>query len=138
MCKKAIDDKSALNTFAKLVEAQGGDSSYIYHPEKFELGKFKTQVTLDREGYITKIDALSIGNAAMIIGAGREKKSDSIDHSVGIVLTKKVGDYVNKGEVVATIYANKKDITQTINMTKNAFVVGKEAVVPQLIIKSVR
>lgn len=135
---KQIENKQALNTLAKLVHAQGGDESYIYHPEKFTLSKYRINVFAKKSGHVSKINALAIGNAAMMLGAGRAKLSDEIDHSVGIVLNKKVGDLVQTGDTLAVIYTNRENVDTEAKMIYDAFVVQDEAVEPQLILKVVK
>ena len=90
-----------------MVEAQGGDVSYIRHPEKFEISKNIVEIRSERDGYIKEIDALEIGISAMKLGAGRETLEDVIDMSAGIVLAKKVGAKVTRGDLLCTIYTNK-------------------------------
>ncbi len=135
---RQIENKEALKTFAKMVEAQHGDPSYIYNPDKFEKAKNVVEVKIDEDGYVEKIDALMIGNAAMMVGAGREKMSDKIDPSAGVVLSKKVGDKVNKGDVIAKIYANKDDVSASFNMIKDAFKISNKHVDAKLILKIVK
>ena len=101
-----IESKEALDKLAQLIKAQGGDESYIYHPEKFEQAKYQIEVKASSEGYIKEINALEIGEAAMKLGAGRATKDDIIDLSAGIVMNKKVGDSVTKGDLLATLYYN--------------------------------
>lgn len=79
LCQKQIDNKEALNTLAKLVEAQGGDSSYIYDTNKFKKAKYIKEVTSKETGYVSYIDALAIGNAGMYLGAGRKTLDDVIE-----------------------------------------------------------
>lgn len=133
-----INNKEALNTLAKLIKAQGGDESYIYDTNSFTKAKYITEVKIENAGYINRIDALAIGNAAMKLGAGRAKITDKIDHSVGIVLKQKVGDYVNDGDVIATIYANKEDISVEYNEILNAFFLSQTITTPELILKIVK
>ena len=138
LCQKQIDNKEALNTFAKLVNAQGGDESYIYDPSKFTKAKYTYEVRINKEGYVNHINALEIGSAAMILGAGRAKITDSIDHSVGIVLHKKVGDRVNLNDSIATIYSNKEDVSVALNTILGAYSFSNEKINPKLIIKVVK
>ena len=111
-----IKNKKAYNKFLELVEKQGGDISYIENLEKFEKAKYVEDIKLEKEGYISKIDAKEMGKIACFLGAGRTKKEDEIDNSVGISLFKKVGDKVKKEEIIATIYANDKE---KLNKAKN-------------------
>lgn len=110
LLNQQIKNKKGLEAFARMVRAQGGDDSYIYDPNKFEKSKYTFDVIIDKEGFVTKIDALAIGNAAMYLGAGREKITDDINHRVGIIIHKKVNDYVKPGDSIATLYSDTKDI----------------------------
>lgn len=138
LCQKQIDNKEALNTLAKLVEAQGGDSSYIYDTNKFKKAKYIKEVTSKETGYVSYIDALAIGNAGMYLGAGRKTLDDVIDHSVGIVLNKKVGDKIVKGDVLAYLYSNKEDTNSEEKMTIDAYRIEEEASLPKLILDIVK
>ena len=134
LLEKQIYNKEGLKYLAKLIKAQGGNEEYIYNPNLFKLGKHKIDVISNKTGNISRIDALAIGNAAMMLGAGRKKITDVIDHSVGIVLHKKVGSYINKGDVIATIYANKEDVNQELEMILDAFNVSTDNICPKLIL----
>ena len=138
LLEKQIENKEALHTLAKMVKAQGGDASYIYEPNKFVDSKYHIEVLANQDGYVTHIDALSLGNAAMMLGAGREKIGDNIDHSVGIVLHKKVNDIVSKGESLATLYSNKEDVLKVIQEVESAYIIGKNIVDSKLILKIIK
>lgn len=101
-----IVNYKAYNKFLELVNNQNGDISYIENPEKFENAKYIEPVYAEKSGSIEEIDAKKIGELACFLGAGRLKKEDEIDDTVGIVLNKKVGDIVENNEVLAYIYAN--------------------------------
>ena len=101
-----INNGEALQKFEELVQNQGGDISYIKDIDKFEKAKYIEPVQSLNNGYVQKLNAEEIGKICMHLGAGRIKKEDSIDKSVGIVLNKKVGDVVNKGETLEFIHAN--------------------------------
>ena len=111
-----IENKKAYNKFLELVQKQGGDISYIENPEKFEKAKYIEDIKLEEEGYISNINDKEIGKIACSLGAGRIRKEDKINNSVGITLFKKVGDKVEKGEIVAKIHANDKE---RLEETKN-------------------
>ena len=111
-----IKNKKAYNKFLELVKKQGGDISYIETPEKFEKAKYIENIKIEKEGYISKIDAKEMGKIACSLGAGRIRKEDKIDNSVGLKIYKKVGDKINKNEIIATIYANDKE---KLNKAKN-------------------
>ena len=106
MAEKSIADGSALEKFRILIQAQGGDVSYVDDISKFPQAKFVEVVKAPRSGYISQVQARTVGEAAVTLGAGRAKKSDPIDHAVGFVIHKKVGDRVEKGEALFTVYAN--------------------------------
>ena len=105
----AISDGSAFSKFRELVVAQGGDVSLIDDPSKLPKAEYAYDIISDKSGYISHMDAETIGSASVILGAGREKKDDTIDYTAGIVLAKKTGDYVSEGDVMATLYTNNKE-----------------------------
>ena len=105
-CEKALHDGSALETFAKMVRAQGGDDSVIYDPSKFAKAKFALEVGATKRGYIAGVDTEGYGRASLLLGAGRNTKEDAIDFSAGIILKKKTGDFVEKGETIAVLYSS--------------------------------
>jgi len=113
MCKQVIEDGSALSKFAQFVEAQGGDSSFVYHPECFPKAPIIEEISSPVSGYIEHIECDEIGICSLILGGGRETKESEIDLRVGLVLHKKVGDYVEKGESLATIHAADKAQKET-------------------------
>jgi pyrimidine-nucleoside phosphorylase len=106
MAEKSIADGSALEKFRVLVQAQGGDVSYVDDLSKFEKAKYVEVVPAPRGGYVSEVNAKGVGEASVALGAGRAKKSDSIDHAVGFIIHKKVGDQVQAGEPLFEIHAN--------------------------------
>ena len=92
-----------------MVKNQGGDVSYLDDTSKFKRAEFIGDVYSKKEGKIIEEDAERIGTLACFLGAGRVKKDDVIDMSVGITLDKKVGDYVHIGEKIGTAYASSKE-----------------------------
>jgi len=106
MAERSIADGSAFEKFRVLVQAQGGDVSYVDDPSKFRRAEFVEEVESPRNGYLAQIQARSVGEAAVTLGAGRAKKSDPIDHAVGFVIHHKVGDKVEEGELLFTVHAN--------------------------------
>ncbi|MFD3158373.1 pyrimidine-nucleoside phosphorylase [Haloimpatiens sp. FM7330] len=101
-----IKDGSAIKKFREFVEAQGGDPTFVDDREKLPKAKYVVPVKSDRSGYVSKINAQNIGLVAMELGAGRATKESIIDLAVGIVLNKKRGEKVEKGDVIAYIHAN--------------------------------
>lgn len=128
MLKKAIKDGSAFQKLREMVIAQGGDVSYIDHPEKFEESKYVVEVKAPRSGYVKRIVALEIGESAMRLGAGRETFDDVIDMSAGIVLNKKVGDKVNKGDVLCVAHTNVEDHAKILKDIEESFKIVDEFV----------
>ena len=106
MAEKSIVDGSACEKFRVLVQAQGGDVSYVDDTSKFPRAKFIEVVKAPHSGSISQIQARIVGEAAVTLGAGRAKKFDPVDHAVGFVIHKKVGDRVEKGEALFTVHAN--------------------------------
>ena len=106
MFEDAIKSGRALKQLALLVESQGGDSSYVYHPEKFQTTSIIQEIPAPCDGYVKAINCSEVGICSLILGGGRETKDDVIDLSVGLVIRAKKGDFVHKGDSLATIYAN--------------------------------
>ena len=130
MLEECIKDGSAFNKFLEMVAAQGGDVEYILHPEKFNMAKNIIPIDAQEEGYVKGINALEIGLSSMTLGGGRETLDDVIDMSAGIMLNKKIGDYVKEGEVLCYLHSNK-NVTLINRVAKNvfnAFEISKEFV----------
>lgn len=126
---KNIKNGKAYEKFLELVKNQNGDISYIENIENFEKAKLITPVYSNENGYISKINAKEIGKIAGFLGAGREKKEDSIDYSVGIVLNKKVGDKVEKDEVIAYIHSNDvKKMEEAVERVRKTVKISKEII----------
>lgn len=106
MAERSIADGSAFEKLRVLVQAQGGDVSFVDDPSRFPRAKHVEVVESPRNGFLAQIQARSVGEAAVTLGAGRAKKSDPIDHAVGLVIHHKVGERVEKGEPLFTIHAN--------------------------------
>ena len=106
LAEQTIASGKAWDKFMQLVQAQNGDVSYIENPEKLPSGQIKEEIKAEQDGYLAGLNAQLIGEGAVALGAGREKKGAPIDLGVGIYLAHKVGDKVAKGEVLFTIYAN--------------------------------
>lgn len=108
-----IKNGRAYTKFLELVQIQGGDISYIENPEKFPKAKHIIPVYSEEEGYVEKLNAEKVGVTSVHLGAGRVKKEDGIDHAVGIWIKKKIGDKVNKGDILAYIHANDEEKGKT-------------------------
>ncbi|KQL53645.1 thymidine phosphorylase [Heyndrickxia shackletonii] len=110
--KEVIANGKALETFKTFLQSQGGDSSVVDDPSKLPQAQFQIELPSLEDGYVSEIVADEIGTAAMMLGAGRATKESEIDLAVGLVLKKKIGDQVKKGESLVTIYANQQDIEE--------------------------
>jgi pyrimidine-nucleoside phosphorylase len=106
MAESVIMSGEAFEKFRILVVAQGGDASFVDNPKKFPIARFVEVVKSKRGGYLSQVHACLIGEAAVRLGAGRAKKGDSVDHTVGFIVHRKVGDYVELDQPLITIYAN--------------------------------
>ena len=126
--ENCVNSGKAYKKFVELIQRQGGDISYCENTEKFEKAKYEENITFE-EGYISKIDAEKIGKIACYLGAGRIKKEDKIDMSAGIIVNKKVGDYIKKEDIVATLYSNSKEkIEEAREMIKQAITITDKKV----------
>jgi pyrimidine-nucleoside phosphorylase len=108
MAEQAIASGEALEVFRRLVQTQGGDVSYVDHPEKLPRATLVQELPAPQSGYLSEVDARVVGETSVMLGAGRTKKGDPIDHAVGIIVHHKVGDYVEAGQPVFTIHANRE------------------------------
>ncbi|MWP61725.1 pyrimidine-nucleoside phosphorylase [Gilliamella sp. Pas-s25] len=133
--QKVIKNGKAIEKFKTLIEAQGGDSSIVDHPEKLASAPYQIALPALKSGYVSKIIADQIGIAAMQLGAGRATKEDIIDPAVGIVLHKKVGDQVAEGETLLTIHASTDKLDAIKQKLYDNIIISDCANEPQLIYK---
>ncbi|KAA8708908.1 thymidine phosphorylase [Gemella haemolysans] len=126
---EVIANGRALELLRQFIELSGGDGEVVNNYELLPTPKSVLEVFSEEEGFVTKIKAEEIGKAAMVIGAGRATKEDEVDHAVGIELKKKVGDKVEKGEIIAEIYFNdEKNVQSSKAMVIDAYVIGQEKI----------
>ena len=126
---EVIASGRALELLKQFIELSGGDGEVVNNYELLPTPKSVLEVFSEEEGFVTKIKAEEIGKAAMVIGAGRATKEDEVDHAVGIELKKKVGDKVEKGEVIAEIYFNdEKNVQSSKAMVIDAYAIGQEKI----------
>lgn len=123
--REVIDNGKALEAFKLFIRSQGGDDSVIDRPEKLPQAEFVTELTAKNDGFVTEMTADEIGKAAMLLGAGRATKESVIDLSVGLILRKKIGDSVKKGESLVTIHSNTKNITEVENKLYEHIKIGQ-------------
>ena len=110
--KELVESGKALEKFKELISAQGGNSDIVDNYDLFELPQYKVECQSKKNGYVHNIDAYKIAYACKLLGAGRDRKTDPIDYSVGIYLNKKSGEPVNKGDILYTIYSNDSEKTK--------------------------
>jgi pyrimidine-nucleoside phosphorylase len=109
IAEKKLKDGSALRKFRDLVEAQGGDLAFVDEPDRLPEAPVQVPVLARTSGYLAQQHAGEIGLTAMELGAGRAKKGDPVDHAVGIVLDRKVGDRIEEGDRLFTIHAQRDE-----------------------------
>ncbi|MBQ6292405.1 MAG: pyrimidine-nucleoside phosphorylase [Lachnospiraceae bacterium] len=110
MADETITSGKAFAKFKEWIAYQGGDTACLDDPSKMARARFAHEVKAPKGGYITRMETEAIGNAAGLLGAGRMVKSDPIDPTAGIVLAKKTGEKVKKGDVLCTLYADKEEL----------------------------
>lgn len=123
-----LDNGEAFNVMKTFVAAQGGDVSMVENTDLLPGAPSRIDVTSEASGYVTSIDAHSIGTAAMYLGAGRETKESKIKHGVGISLRKKIGDYVKAGEPLAVLHSETESQEDARRLVADAYSVGAESV----------
>jgi pyrimidine-nucleoside phosphorylase len=130
--KSSVETGKGLGKLCAMIEAQGGTSAFIDNPKLLPQPKLKLEVKAEGSGYVQKIDALELGLASMSLGAGRETKDETIDHSIGIILKKKVGDKVKEGEPLALFYSDgdPEKIEQAKEKYLGAYKIGSRCVEP--------
>ena len=106
IAKQRIETGEAFKKFLEIVELQGGDVNYINNPERYPKSKYSRKVRSDKSGFIKEMNTYQIGIASLELGAGRRTKADLIDHKAGIVLYKKIGDYLSKNEIVCELHSD--------------------------------
>lgn len=131
MAEAALSSGAAWQKFRALVQTQGGDVSYVDSPDKMPHARFQHSIAAPRNAWVMQVHARLVGEAAVALGAGRATKTDPVDHAVGIVVHKKVGDFVEKGEPLFTIHANEpQKLEKAIVDVLNAHLFAEKAVKP--------
>ena len=135
MAKMSISDGTAFAKLTEMVKAQGGNGDYIVNTDNFKKAGYTYSVLSENAGYIQSVNAEAYGLASLNLGAGRSKIEDKIDYTAGIILKKKTGDFVQKGEEIATLYANdKKLFERSKEIILNATKTGEEKPQPRPLI----
>lgn len=125
---RTIETGAAIEKFKEWIKAQGGDVDSVMDRKSF-FNPEHTELVLSKEaGYVQSIDASMIGEAAKLLGAGRETKDDEIDFSAGIQLNKKIGERVERSEVLAKLYNRKRaEVSDSLTVIENAYIIGKSS-----------
>ncbi|CAH0345616.1 pyrimidine-nucleoside phosphorylase [Bacillus sp. CECT 9360] len=138
LLEEAIKNGSALHAFKVFLEAQGGDPSVVDEPSRLPQANFTIELEAREEGYVSEIVADEVGTAAMLLGAGRATKDSVIDLAVGLVLRRKIGDEVKKGESLLTIYSNFENVDEIKQKLYENITISKDKVEkPTLIYKEI-
>ena len=114
LSQRVVEDGSAFQKFIDICQEQGGDSEYLYHPENYNKAAISFDICSVSDGYISSMNAYNFGMAGVELGAGRKIKEDTVDPVSGIILNKKVGDFVKKGETIARCFTNKVEIEDEV------------------------
>ncbi|AHC44203.1 pyrimidine-nucleoside phosphorylase [Bacillus sp. NEAU-CP5] len=131
--QEVMKNGKALEKFKEFLSNQGGDASVVDDPSKLPQAAYKIDVPAKEAGVVSEIVADEIGVAAMLLGAGRATKEDEIDLAVGIMLRKKVGDNVEKGEPLVTLYANRENVDDVTAKVYDNIRISEKAEAPKLI-----
>ena len=127
MAERSIADGSAFETFCTMVKAQGGDDAVLRDYDKFAKAPYLADILAERDGYIVKMNAEEVGVTSVVLGAGRETKESNIDFSAGLILHKKYGDVVKKGDSLVTLYTSKEEsLKEAGRMYREAVIIGDE------------
>jgi len=130
-----LQNGQALLKFTDFITAQGGDAQIVQQPSRLPQAKCNRVITSSRAGYVQNIYADQIGYNAMLLGAGREKKGDTIDLAAGIMLHCRIGDYVDKSQPIASLYSNSMEkLDRTQHVIEMAITIGDEAVQPPALV----
>ncbi|WP_059103567.1 pyrimidine-nucleoside phosphorylase [Shouchella shacheensis] len=136
MLKEAMASGAAAKTLKTFIAAQNGDDSVVDDPKKLPQATYTHEIKANETGYVKVIAANKVGVAAMQLGAGRATKEDTIDLAVGLVMNKKIGDYVEAGESLVTLHANQEVVDDVVEVVMSAYEFSKETIdKPTLIYK---
>lgn len=131
--KEVIRNGKALEKFKEFIQNQGGDSSVVDHPDRLPKAQYLIELPAQQDGVVAELVADEIGTAAMLLGAGRATKESEIDLAVGLMLNKKVGDAVKKGDSLVTIHANRENVDDVKQKLYESIRIADHADAPILI-----
>jgi pyrimidine-nucleoside phosphorylase/thymidine phosphorylase len=131
ICRRTIDDGSALSRFQRLIQAQGGDPRVVDDRTRLPQAQATVSLKADRTGFVAALKAKPIGHATMLLGAGRERTDSSIDHAVGAVFERKTGDPVRAGETYCILHVNDSTrLAEARSLIESAMIIADEPPVP--------
>jgi pyrimidine-nucleoside phosphorylase/thymidine phosphorylase len=139
LCRRTIADGSALARFRRLIAAQAGDPGIVDDPLRLPQPRRRREILAPCAGFVQAVAARPIGHATMLLGAGRARVDSTIDPAVGVLLNKKVGERVAKGESLCTVLVNdESQLESALDMIAGAYVIGDAPVAaPELIVERV-
>ncbi len=123
--QEIIKSGKAIGKLKEFIKAQGGNSEIVDNPDLLPKAKYHIEVKANESGYVNAIDAEQIGISAMLLGAGRATKEDKIDFSAGITMVKKVGEHVEKGDIICILHTNRQETEDALTKARAAFVISK-------------
>ena len=127
LARQRLDDGSALQVFHKMVSAQGGDVEMVKSPSLLPMAPNRTPIYAPRNGYVTQLDARVVGDAAVILGAGRRVKSDEVDPRVGVELVAKIGDQIEVGSPLLWIHHDEHGVQEASDRLLSAYQFAEES-----------
>lgn len=133
MLREVIRNGKALEKFKEFIQNQGGDPSVVDHPDRLPKAQYLIELPAQQDGVVAELVADEIGTAAMLLGAGRATKESKIDLAVGLMLNKKVGDAVKKGDSLVTIHANRENVDDVKQKLYESIRIADHADAPVLI-----
>lgn len=133
LLEQVIADGSALERFRAMIKAQGGNPAVVDDYQLMPQAKYQIPFKADRSGILTKLSADEVGTASMLLGGGRQKADDQLDYSVGIELHHKLGDSVQAGDTLLTIYSNQAEVPAVEQLLRKSITISDEGQVPTLI-----
>lgn len=131
--REVMRSGKALDKFKEFIRNQGGNEQVVDRPDLLPQAAYQIEVPADQDGVVAAITADEIGTAAMMLGAGRATKESDIDLAVGLMLNKKIGDTVRKGESLVTIHANREEVDEVIRTIREHIQIADQAEAPQLV-----
>lgn len=135
--QEVISNGKALEKLKGMVQRQGGDVSYIENPELFEKPSVIMKITSKKTGYVQSLEAKNLGIVSMKLGGGRMTKDEDVDHAVGLVLNKKIGDHVEIGETLLTVYARNELSQELLNEIYQSYTIVDEFVEKPILIEEI-